>query len=244
MRKEDFLMNSISCRLQLTAALSLVALAALPGATFAANVTGKAKFEGERPRRFVIKMDADPKCAAIHGETRVPTEDAIVDREGNLQNVFVYIKSGLGDKKFDPPSTPAKIDQVGCIYVPHVQGMMVNQNLEIVNSDPTAHNIHCLAKTNPEFNFGQTVPGTQIKVFRRSEEAVKFKCDIHPWMGAFIFVLEHPFFAVSEKDGSFTIKDLPDGKYTLAAWHEKYGEQTVEITVSGADVTQDFTFKE
>lgn len=227
---------------KLSSILALGAVSAMPLAARAGNVSGAVSFTGEAPKRTVVKMDADPKCAAIHGDKKVGSEDAIVSKDGKVANVFVYLKEGVKGK-FTPPTTPGEIDQNGCMYSPHVQGVMVDQPFNIKNSDPTLHNIHCLAKVNPEFNFGQPQPGTKDKVFRKAEAPVKFKCDVHPWMSAYVFVMEHPFFGVSGKDGGFTIKDVPDGEYTLAAWHEKFGEQTAKIKVAGGELKdQNITF--
>ncbi len=227
-----------------SAALALGALCALPAGARAGNVSGVCKFEGEAPKRTVIKMDANPDCMKIHGDHKVGTENAIVSKEGQVQNVFVYVKTGLEGKKFDPPAEPAMIDQKGCMYTPHVQGIMVEQKFNIVSSDPTLHNIHALAKVNPEFNVSQPTPGTRDKVFHKAEMPIKFKCDVHAWMGAYVFVMDNPFFSTSAKDGSFTIKGLPDGEYTLAAWHEEFGTQEAKIKVAGGDVANtNFTFK-
>ncbi|MBI1785724.1 hypothetical protein HYR69_11325, partial [Candidatus Sumerlaeota bacterium] len=155
-------------------ALALLALAGLPMAVQAGNVTGTVKFDGERPKRSVIKMDADPKCAMIHGDEKVGTEDAIVSKEGLVKNAFVYVKSPVSGK-FDAPAEPASIEQKGCMYAPHVQGILVNQKLNIINSDPTLHNIHALAKVNPEFNISQPNQGTRDKDFKRAEMPIKFK---------------------------------------------------------------------
>ncbi len=223
---------------------AILALAAmgLPLAVEAGNVTGTVKFDGERPKRTVIKMDADAKCAAIHGDKKVGSEDAIVSKEGMVQNAFVHVKAGVTGK-FDPPATAATIDQKGCQYTPHVQGILVDQKFNIVNSDPTSHNIHSLAKENPEFNVSQPNVGTLEKVMKKVEKPIKFKCDIHPWMSAYVFVMEHPFFGVTDKDGKFTIANLPDGEYTVEVWHETLGTTEAKIKVAGGDVTQDFTLK-
>ncbi len=209
------------------------------------KVSGTVRFEGEAPKRIVIKMDNDPKCKAMHGDEKVGTEAAIVSADGKVANAFVYVKSGLEGKKFDPPEEPATIDQRGCIYIPHVQGIFVGQKFNIVSSDPTLHNIHGLAKINPEFNHGQPAPGTIEKVFHKPEIGLKIKCDVHPWMNAWVHVMEHPFFAVSAKDGTYGISNLPPGNYTLAAWHERFGELEKKISVGNDAATDaDFTFSE
>ncbi len=218
----------------LTTGLAMLALAALVAPATAGSVKGSTMFEGDAPGRQRIKMNADPACDALH-EKPVGTEDYLIRKTGEIVNVFVYLKGGDG-KDHEAPADHAKIDQHGCQYTPHVQGIMVNQTLDIVNSDPTMHNIHCLAEVNKEFNFGQPTPSTREQVFRRAENAIAFKCDVHPWMHAYIFVMDHPYFAVSGSDGTFSIDNVPAGTYTLVAWHEKLGEVEQEITVGDGDL--------
>jgi len=192
-----------------------------------------------------IKMDADPVCAGLH-TTPVQTEKVITDGAGHLANVFVYVKAGLpAGGNYPVPATPAVIDQKGCQYLPHVQGVMVGQKVKIINSDPTLHNIHAHAKANPEFNQGQPFEGMEMeKVFDKVEVMIPFRCDVHPWMASYMGVLEHPFFAVSKADGSFEIPNLPPGSYTLEAWHESLGTQTADVTVAaGAPADANFSFK-
>jgi hypothetical protein len=246
MLKEAMRMNFVRTIVKLGSLASgaaVLAAFAMAPASAGADVTGVVKLDGEAPKRSVIKMDADANCVKIHGDKKVGTEDVIVSKDGQVKDVFVYVSKGLEGKKFDPPAEAATIDQRGCMYIPHVQGIMVKQTLNIVNSDATLHNIHALAKENPEFNFGQPQPGTREKVFQKVETPIHFKCDVHPWMSAFVFVLDHPHFAVSERDGGFTIKGLPDGDYTLTAWHEKFGTLEQAIKVAGGSATAEFTFK-
>ncbi len=205
--------------------------AAAPG-----DVSGVIMFEGEPQKRTVVDMKADPKCAAIHGDKKVGTEQVIVSKTGQMANVFVYVKKGLEGRKFNPPAAPATLDQHGCMYVPHVQGIMVKQKLNIVNSDATVHNVHALALENPEFNISQPNQGTREVVFQKAEIGLKFKCDVHPWMNSWVHVLEHPHFAVSGKDGVYVIRGLAPGKYTIEAWHEVYGSQQKEIEVGSAPI--------
>lgn len=215
-----------------------------PAAAVAGQVSGTMRFEGTAPPRTVIKMSADPKCDAMHANGKVGSEEVLVSKEGQLANVFIYVKKGLEGKEFPAPATSAELDQKGCMYEPHVLGMMVGQKLDIVSSDTTLHNVHCMSKENPEFNFGMPGPGSRDRVFRKAESPIKFKCDVHPWMGAWLHVVPHPFFAVSDRAGAWTIKGLPAGSYTLAAWHEKYGEQEIPITVTDAGLAGvDATFK-
>ena len=137
-----------------------------------------------------------------------------------LQNAFVYVKDGLGNRTFPVPKTPVVLDQQGCKYRPHVVGIQVGQPLEVRNSDSTLHNVHAIPKVNKEFNFGQPTKGMKSsRTFDKAEVMVPFKCDVHGWMNAYAGVVAHPFFAVSKADGSFEIKGLPPGSYTVEVWH-------------------------
>lgn len=214
--------------------LAFTAMAAIAVPATAANISGKVTYEGEPPKRQAIKMDADPACAALH-EKPVGTVDALV-RPDTKEVIFAFVYLEGEGLSGEAPAEHAKIDQTGCMYEPHVQGIMVGQTLDIVNSDPTMHNIHCLAEENREFNFGQPTPGTREEVFRRPEIGVKFKCDVHPWMSAYIHVMEHPYFATTGSHGEWTIENVPAGTYKLKTWHEKFGETEQEITVADTDV--------
>ena len=221
---------------------------ALPMGAFSADIKGSIKFEGEKIGRTIIRMDADPKCAAMH-DKQVGSENVLMRTNSRtdetfIQNVFVYIKEGADIQKADAQSEPAMIDQKGCMYTPRVQGMRAGQDLLIRNSDNTAHNIHSQATKNSAFNFAQPTPGDRTVVMRRAEMPVKFKCDVHPWMTGYVFVMDHDFFAVSSSTGRFTIENVPAGDYTLVAWHEELGTQEVKVTVGADEVTtQGFVFK-
>ena len=207
----------------------------------AGKVAGKITLEGTAPAAEPIQMAADPNCARMH-TTPVTTQFVVVGEGGGLANGFVYLKSGL-QGEFPPPSEPVVLDQQGCTYVPHVIGIQVGQPLEIVNSDETLHNIHAMPKNNKEFNIGQPVKGlkTQRK-FDAVEVMVPFKCDVHKWMNSYAGVLEHPFFAVSGPDGSFTIDGVPPGSYTVEVWHERLGTKEMNVTVAeGATAEANFT---
>lgn len=208
----------------------------------AASVSGKAAFQGTAPAPEAIKMEADASCKAMHAEG-VTADDTIINANGTLKNVFVYVKEGLSGK-FEAPKTPVTLDQKGCMYTPKVLGVMAGQPIEIINSDSTLHNVHALPKNSPQFNLGMPLQGMKIKkTLAKPEVMVKVKCDVHPWMASYIGVLDHPFYAVTGEDGSFEIKDLPAGTYVIEAWHEKLGVQTQSITVDDSGKTGvDFQF--
>ena len=210
----------------------------------AGTVTGTITFAGTAPAPEPIKMTSDPSCAQP-GAPPATNEALLVGSGGGLQNVFVYVKDGFSNRTFAAPSTPVVLDQKGCHYLPHVLGIQVGQPLEIRNDDSTLHNVHALGKSNAEFNQGQPLKGMKnIHTFTTKEVMVPFKCDVHGWMNAFIGVLDHPFFAVTAADGSFSLKGLPPGTYTIEAWHEKLGTQTQMVTI-GEKETKDvaMTFK-
>jgi hypothetical protein len=208
----------------------------------AGKVSGTVALEGTPPKNETIKMNADPVCMREAKGTQTQ-ETYITGSDGKtLGNVFVYVKDGLGNYVFDMPTEPAKIDQKECRYHPHVFGMRVNQPLEIINSDPTLHNIHAMPKANSEFNNGQPIQGMKMThTFTQKEVMVPFKCDVHGWMNAYVGVLDHPYYAVTKEDGKFELKDLPAGTYTIEAWHEKLGTQTQSVTI-GAKESKDVTF--
>jgi Carboxypeptidase regulatory-like domain len=211
----------------------------------AGSVKGRVALDGTVPKNEVIKMNADPVCLKEAKGTQTQ-ETYLVSSDGKtLGNVFVYVKDGLGNYAFDTPTEAAKIDQKDCRYHPHVFGMRVNQPLEIVNSDPTLHNIHAMPKGNSEFNNGQPIQGMKMShTFDKQEVMVPFKCDVHGWMNAYVGVLPHPYYAVTKDDGSFELKDLPAGTYTIEAWHEKLGTQTQSVTIAAKESKDvNFTFK-
>lgn len=210
----------------------------------AATITGKVTFTGEKPVSRPISMDAVPACASQHNGPIAP-EDTVINANKTLKNVFVYVKSGLPARQWAAPKTPVAIDQKGCIYTPRVVGVQVGQDLEIANNDPLMHNVHPLPKNNKEWNTSQAPKGEKIvKQFDKEEVMVRFKCNVHPWMVAWVGVVAHPFFAVTGDDGSFSLKGLPPGDYTLEAWHEKLGTQEIKVTVAAKESKPaDFDFK-
>ena len=218
-----------------------VAPAAAP-ASGSASITGHVKLTGTAPARAKIKMDADPFCVQQH-TSPVLSEDAIVGGQGELANVFVYVKDGV-QGSYPAPTTPVVLTQKGCWYTPHVFGIQSGQPLEVVNEDATMHNVNAKPKANTPFNLAQPKPMKSTKAFSKPEVPVSFKCNVHPWMTAYAGVVAHPFFAVSGADGSFTISGLPAGTYTVEAWQEKFGAQSQSVTVAdGESKAVEFTFK-
>jgi plastocyanin len=204
----------------------------------AGAVAGKVTFMGTPPPAKTIPMSSDPRCVNAGAKS----EEVVVSGDGSLQNVFVYVKDGLGALKFPVPAAPLVLDQKGCQYRPHVFGVQVGQPIEILNSDATLHNIHAWPMANAEFNKGQALQGMKdTHVFSTREVMVPFRCDVHRWMNSFVGVLDHPFFAVTGADGSFQLKGLPPGTYTIEAWHEKFGTKTASVTI-GAKESKDVAF--
>ncbi len=205
----------------------------------AATVNGTVKFDGTAPKPAKIDMSQDPGCKGSN------EAEAIVVSGGDLANVFVYVKDGLGTRTFDVPKDPVELDQSGCKYHPHVLGVMAGQTVEIKNDDPTTHNIHPTPKDNREWNESQPPQAAPLqKNFAREEIMLPVKCNQHPWMKMYINVVKSPFFAVTDKSGKYEIKGLPPGDYTLAFVHEKLGEQDQKVTVAAKDSkTVDASFK-
>src|SRR5262245_47434025 len=208
----------------------------------AGDVKGTVTLDGEAPKNEAIRMNADPVCVKENPSPQFQETYTVGSDGKSLQNVFVYVKDGLGNYSFDPPAGNVQIDQKNCRYHPHVFGMRVGQTLEIVNSDPTLHNIHALPKGNQEFNTGQPIQGMKTThTFANKEVMVPFKCDVHGWMNAYVGVLDHPYYATTGPDGKFEIKGLPPGTYTIEAWHEKLGPTTQTVTI-GPKESKDLNF--
>ncbi len=206
----------------------------------AGKLTGRAVLKGTPPANPVIKMSGDPVCAGQHPDGA--TFQNVVVKDGGIDNVFVYVKDGLGNFYFEVPKEPAKLDQQGCRYLPHVLGVRVGQPLEVSNSDDTMHNVHAMPAANREFNFGQPIKRqVDRRTFSAREVMVPFKCDVHNWMQAFVGVMDHPYFAVTRDGGTFALENLPPGTYTVEAWHEKLGTQTQKVTL-GEKQSSEITF--
>jgi plastocyanin len=219
--------------------------AAAPAATpinpaTAANVSGTVKFDGTAPKAAKIDMSQDPNCQGQN------TAENVVVAGGDLANVFVYVKDGLGTRTFAVPTEPITLTQTGCRYHPHVLGVMTGQTVKIVNGDPTTHNIHPTPKDNREWNESQAPQASPLeKSFAREEIMLPVKCNQHPWMRMFVNVVKNPFYAVTGPDGKYEIKGLPPGDYTIAFVHEKLGEQDQKVTLAEKDSkTVDASFKQ
>lgn len=211
---------------------------ALATAAFAGSVTGTITYDDRVPPPGAgpfkpIQMDADPACKAKHTEP-VPIGELVLGDGNTLGNVFVQVKNPPAGNH-TPPSTPVVIDQNGCIYHPHVAGVLAGQELMFKNSDGILHNVHGLPKQNREFNIGMPPTLKEKPVtLGKPEPLFTVKCDVHPWMNAYVAVMSHPYFAVTGKDGKFSIDGLPDGSYEIEAWHEKLGTQTLTVKTGEA----------
>ena len=223
----------------------MVTVLVWPGVAVAAStVTGTISFTGKPPGLKPLAMDADPACAKKHTKP-VPAEMLVLGGGNTMANVIVWVSKGLpAGKTYPVPKTPVTLDQNGCVYVPHAMGIMIGQAYRILNSDGILHNVHTLPKVNPSFN--RAMPATSKEAtttFAKPEPIFQIKCDVHPWMSAYIGVFTHPFFATTGTDGKLTIPGLDAGTYEITAWHERLGTQMGTVTVSGSDSkTQDFKF--
>jgi plastocyanin len=225
-------------------AAGLIAAAVWPGVAFAASsINGTITFDGKAPNLKPLAMDADPACAKKHS-TPVANEMLVLGNGNSMGNVMVWVSKGLpAGKTWPAPKTPVTLDQKGCQYVPHVQGIMVGQAYKILNSDGILHNVHALPKINRGFN--RPMPGNVKEAsatFDKPEPMFQIKCDVHPWMNAYVGAFTHPFFSATGTDGKFTISGLDPGTYEITAWHEKLGTQTATVTV-GANETKSQNFK-
>ena len=208
----------------------------------AGNIKGKVKYNGKPPKNRPLRMDADPVCGASHS-SKVFSESFKVNSKGELAECLVYLR----DVKYSGgvPKTYVELDQKGCIYTPHVFGIQAGQELLIKNSDATLHNIHSIPKKNKEFNFAMPKVVKQKKAkFDKSEDPFYIKCDVHPWMKTWVLVSDHPYYAVTDKNGNYEIKDVPAGTYEVVCWQEKFKKKAIidKVTVGSNAVVKDFTF--
>jgi plastocyanin len=212
-------------------------------AATAGSISGQVAFTGTAPENEAIDMSGEADCASQYTD-QPRQETVVVNANGTLANVLVYVKKGLEGMTFPVPTDPVTLDQKGCRYHPHVLALQVGQPLNVLNSDTVLHNIHPKPKENRAFNESQPKQGMQFtKTFSKPEIMVPIGCDVHDWMNASLGVLEHPYFAVTDDSGAFSLPNLPPGTYTLAAWHEKYGEMTQDVTLGEKEAkTVDFSF--
>jgi len=206
------------------------------------EVTGSVKLDGAGPKAKTINMAAEPACSKARTSPAM-TEEVVTGDGGALANVVVYVKTGLDGYSFPAPPAAAKIEQQGCQYHPHVVAVQVGQNIDVVNNDQTTHNIHPIPKDNREWNESQPPGASPIeKSFTREEIAIPVKCNVHPWMKAYMAVLSNPYFQVTDKDGKFDLKNLPPGTYTVVAWQELYGTSDPQTVTIGPKETKNVTF--
>ncbi len=243
-------------RVALFAALLLLAACGAPGpdakkaekkavveffkvdAATAGKVTGRVVFTGKAPAPKRISMDAEEDCAALH-KTPVFEDKVILAKDGSLANAFVYIKTGLEGKTFPPTDTAVVIEQKGCQFVPRVVALRTLQTLTVKNADPVSHNIHPMPKNNRDWNQQQPPGAADLqRRFAYPEVMIPVKCNVHNWMRAWVAVLPHPYHAITARDGVFTIDNLPPGKYTVAVWHEAFGELTQDIQLDSKGASE------
>ncbi|MEE2823053.1 MAG: carboxypeptidase regulatory-like domain-containing protein [Acidobacteriota bacterium] len=201
-----------------------------PDLSQSGSVTGRVSFEGEAPKMARIRMGAEPSCEEKHGGP-IYSQDVVVNDNGTLKNVFIWIKEGMDQYSFETPSDPAVLDQDGCLYTPHVLGVQMGQGIQMLNSDQATHNIHPVPANNREWNISQAAGQEMTRSFPRQEITIPVKCNIHPWMKSYIAVVPHPYFSVTSDDGTFEINNMPPGDYTIEVWHETYGTQEQQIKI-------------
>jgi len=191
-------------------------------------IAGTVTFQGTPPDATPVPLDAS--CRGLHSGP-VTAGDVLV-KEQRVQNAFVWIREGLGDRVFPLPTTPVEIDQKGCLFAPRVAAAETCQEIVFLNSDPVLHNVHGFPKSSSAWNFSLSQAGSRRSVRVPAPEAmIRVGCDVHPWMQSFVGVVSHPYFAVTGADGTFALKDVPPGDYVVASWHERFGarEQKVKI---------------
>jgi hypothetical protein len=202
------------------------------------TLTGTVGFQGEPPAMPPLRITSE--CAAEH-EGAVTKGDVLV-KDGRVQNAFVWIKDGLGDRVFATPATPITIDQTGCFYVPHVAGVQTCQEVVFLNSDPFMHNVHGAPADSPGWNFSMSIKGGKRTIrIPHPEVMVSVRCDVHPWMQVYLGVVDHPYFRVTGPDGTFRLADVPAGDYVVGAWHERFGTREARVTLAAGE-TKDLAF--
>jgi plastocyanin len=206
------------------------------------TISGQVRFEGTPPPMKEIRFGSFAECSTQHPGA-VYADDALV-HDGKVQNAFVYIADGLGNRVFAIPDTTVEIDQRGCLYVPHVAGAQVGQLITFANGDPAIHNVHGTSAGAPGWNFVLARKGAERQLrLMQPDVAVGIRCDLHPWMQAWIGVVDHPYFAVTGPDGTFRLVNVPPGTYTVTAWHEKFGTRSQQVTLAEhGEATADLAF--
>jgi hypothetical protein len=208
----------------------------------AGSITASVTFDGAPPAVEMVRLDADGKCVTANGAAERPAESIVLGDGKALQNVFVYVKDGLGNFSFPIPTEPVLLDQEKCRYTPRVLGIRVGQPLAIRNGDPLLHNVRSDGKINTPFNMGQPLQGVSVnRTFTTREVMVPFKCDVHAWMNAWVGVLDHPYFGTTAASGQVQLKGLPPGTYTIEAWHEQLGTKTETVTIAAKE-SKDVSF--
>ncbi len=210
----------------------------------AGSLKGHVKYDGKAPKPKRLRMGADPVCGSSHSGP-VYSENFKMAKDGSMEDALVWLKNV--DYSGGVPSSPAVLDQKGCVYAPHVFGMMAGQELLIKNSDATLHNIHSMPKVNKEFNFAMPkVVKKKKSTFAKSEpNPFYIKCDVHPWMKTWVLVSDHPYYAVTDESGNFTIENIPAGTYEVVCWQEKFGSKRAlqsKVTIGDGSTTKDFVF--
>jgi Carboxypeptidase regulatory-like domain len=224
--------------------LVIMVMATLSAQTRTGSIQGHVKVTGDLPGNSIIRMGMDPKCAEMHRGERVLQQGVVAAPDGSsLANVFVRLEGEFPQTAV--PAEPVTVDQKGCLYYPRVVGMRVGQKLQVRNSDDLLHNVHSSSAVGNSFNVGQPKAGMLFEFTPRTEEAmVKLGCDIHSWMTTYIGVVSHPYFAVTDTQGAFTIRSVPPGTYRLHFWHERFGDVTKTVAVRGGAVaTIDYGFE-
>ena len=210
--------------------------------TTAGTITATVKFDGAVAPAQMMRLDGDPKCVTENGGPERATESVVVGQNQALQNVFVYVKDGLGAYGFPVPTEPVLLDQDKCRYTPRVLGVRAGQPLTVKNSDPLLHNVRANATINQGFNTSTPLEGMSFeRTFATKEVMIPFKCDVHAWMSAFVGVLDHPYFGTTTAEGKVVLANVPPGTYTIEAWHETLGARTQQVTV-GAKEAKDVAF--
>ena len=237
----------INLRTQMMKIFSIFLLVATLAATpilHASDIIGTITFKGTPPAEIPLtQMEDNADCMAMHTNTPT-THHYVVGPNGELGNVTVYLQ-GMDGKSTGASAAPAVLDQKGCLYEPTILAVQTGQKITVKNSDDCIHNVHCIPKVagNQEYNDPQQPGGADLTYsFPKPEMFLKFQCDVHPWMFAWVSVFDHPYFCVSGADGKFVIKNVPPGKYTIVAAHRKAGTQTADVEVKDANATVNFTF--